>query len=118
VEEKYKELLKGSGFALNGIDRVNFNPHPYTIGPKHVEHASDHHGGMLGDRTLDAIPCAVPGCNLSYAQHTSDNVMFLHLIKDLKMTEAQAELKKLTAEMEKDGIDGFAFVKSDFDFKE
>ena len=28
------------------IIEVNHSPHPFTIGPQHIAHASDNHGGI------------------------------------------------------------------------
>jgi len=40
--------------------------HPFTIGTRHVVHASDNHSGMLGEATLRAIPCAARNCGKAY----------------------------------------------------
>ena len=62
-------------------------PHPYVIGPKHVEIASDRFGGQLtseaiiaaekgvvcriddGRRVTVTAKCAMRGCNLSFEEH-------------------------------------------------
>ena len=86
------------------------------IGSKHVKHASDNCGGMLDKRTMDKIPCAMRGCGLMHSEHTSDKVMFLQLTADFKKDIAEESIKKVAAILEADGIDGIAFVESEFNF--
>ena len=110
----YAPLVEATGiFELHDVININFKPHPYMVGPRHVSHAADHHGGMLGDATLEAIPCAHRGCNLMYDQHVSDCVMALKLTRDATETEAQKALQSLVEQgMEGDGIDGFIFIEN------
>lgn len=49
-------------------------PHPYMIGSKHVVHAADHHGGMLGKAAIESgerkgIVCEICKGKLTYAEH-------------------------------------------------
>lgn len=113
IEAKIREVLNKDLFVLKSVNQVNHNPHPYTIGPKHVSYAADHHGGMLDERTLDKVPCAFPGgCNLDHASHTSDTVAFLSLKRDIEKKEAQDELKKLIDHVGKETIAGVVFVET------
>ena len=117
LSEKYKSLVESSGFlTLGGIKDVNFKPHPFMVGVKHITYASDHCGGILGQEVLEKIPCAHPGCHLPYDQHTHDTVMFLKLTRNATETEAREALKSLSGDLEVDGVDGFAFIKTDFEF--
>jgi len=118
-EEKYKGLCDNlDGFKFESITNVNHEPHPFTIGPKHIAYAANHHSGMLGEDTCRKIPCAHKGCHLPYDQHTSDTVMFLSLKRDLQKEEAQAQLETLIdAGMDRDGIDGVVFVDTNLKFR-
>ena len=118
VEEKltvFEEILKGEGILIaKGIHRENFDPHPFTIGPKHVAYAADNEGGMLGERTLQKIPCAIKGgCSLSYEDHKSDNILFLQLTRNASEVEANEELIKIKEKLLELEIDGVAFVDTE-----
>lgn len=119
LEKKYQEkYFKDSNlFILKSIQHVNYKPHPYVIGSKHVAYAADHYGGMLGKETLEKIPCAEKGCQLPYDEHTSDKVMFLQLKRDTTGKEAGTFLMQMEDEIKQDGIDGFAFVETPENFK-
>lgn len=116
LEKKYKEVVsKTSCFTLESISNVNHKPHPFMIGARHVDHAAKYHGGMLGEAVLKAIPCSHPGCKTDYQNHTSDLVMFLSCKKDCTNQEAKKDLQDIVDQgAGKDGIDGFAFVKSEY----
>jgi hypothetical protein len=111
---------EGADFALASVDHINHKPHPYTIGPRHVAHASDHHMGMLGTDAIESgerrgIHCAHRGCRLSYSEHTSDLVCFVSVaahhanVGDVPMLRDY--LKEIADKATELGIDGFAFVK-------
>ena len=87
------------------------------IGPKHIAYASDHHSGMLGEETLRVVKCAHPGCISSYDEHTSDKVMFFSLTRNCSNQEANDALKKLVKLLEKNKIDGIAFVETPEEFR-
>jgi len=114
----YQTLVEDE-FVVKDLFGVNHKPHPFTVGPKHVQHASDHCGGMLGNATINTIPCAYPRCNLPYAEHTYDNVMFLQLKKDLGNREAAQALTRLIklAADRQDRLDGFVVCESDEKFR-
>ena len=112
---KYTPLVKETGiFVLETVTDINHRPHPFMIGPRHISHATDHHYGVLGEATLKAVPCAHPGCKLPYESHISDKVMALKLIRNATNNEAQEALKTIVY----DNIDGFVFIKTEFDFIE
>jgi hypothetical protein len=121
-EEKKKQIencLKGQDvFKVRGVHDVNHKPHPFTIGTRHVVHASDNHSGMLGDETMKAIGCDVSGCGMSYEDHTSDNVAFLQVIRKATTIEANDVLKGLVDELGEDVVDGFTLVESEFKIEE
>lgn len=118
VVDKINEILAPTGLmkALS-INNINENPHRFTIGPQHIKHAADNHGGMLGLETLKAVRCAHPRCNVSYEEHTSDKVLFLQLQRDGNNEEANAELKKIVDLMKEDNIDGIVMVESDQEYR-
>lgn len=114
-EIKLKKALKLQNvFKSKGIQQVNHKPHIYMIGTRHVVHASDNCGGMLGDATLESIPCAQPQCGLFYKDHTSDQVAFLQSIKNSTNDEANIALKAIVKKLGEEFVDGFAFVESKF----
>lgn len=115
---KYRPIIEATGiFKMRDVMDINHKPHPYMIGSRHVAHAADHCGGMLGETTLKAIPCAHPGCHLSYKDHTSNKVIPLELVRNATNAEVKAALQlAVDAGMEADGVEGFIFIKTDFDF--
>lgn len=94
---------------------VNFKPHPFTIGPRHVAYAADHCCGILGQEALESAPCAARDCNVSYSGHTHDTVLVLRLTRNLTNEEATACLLRVKELMETNGIDGFVFERNEFE---
>jgi len=118
ILSKMNDILSEIGlFKVLSIDRINHNPHRFMIGPKHVSHASDKHGGMLGEETLKAVPCSHPGCRFSYEEHVSDNIAFLQLKRHGKKDEAEKEIKKLVDTMKENKIDGIVMVETDEEYR-
>lgn len=115
-EQQLQELLKPE-FKVLSIDNANFKPHQFMIGPKHVTHASDNCGGMLGEATLEAIPCAYPGCKLFYKDHTSDRIAFLQLTQNLSNEKAKKILIRTLPFMREHKVDGFTFVETPEKFR-
>lgn len=114
-ELKLIEALKLQDvFKLKSIINVNHDPHSYMIGARHIKHASDNYGGMLGEETMEKIPCAMPKCGLFYKDHTSDKVAFLLLIRDATNKEMNEALRTIVKELGEKFIDGFGFVESKF----
>lgn len=92
------------------IDNANYKPDVFVVGPKHIAYASNHHGGMLGEETCEAIPCC--GCGKPLSAHTYDTVVFIEVTRKCTQAEVQAVLTKEVGKMAgEDGIDGFAFPK-------
>jgi hypothetical protein len=44
VVAKCNEILKNEVVKALSVDNVNHKPHPYVIGPKHIEYATEHSG--------------------------------------------------------------------------
>ena len=82
-------------------------PHPFTIGTKHVCHASDHHGGRLGEETCKIIPCAMRGCQLSYEEH--ETALAINC-KNKDNELLQKYLLSIKEQCEKDKYAGFVLV--------
>jgi len=112
-----KEYPQSDFVEVKDITSVNHKPHPFVIGTKHVVDAANNHGGMLGQATMDKIPCDY--CKRPASEHTSDKVMFLQLKRNCTNEEIMTFLKsdemmKLT---ESEKVDGFAFVETDEKFR-
>lgn len=96
-ESKFnEELMKEYGWSKNSnfrvVDTIGV-PHPFVIGTKHVVHAYDNHGGMLGEATMKAIPC--DGCHQPYDKH--ETALLVQCLIDVKNDTKEA--KELTAYM-------------------
>lgn len=116
LKARYGESEHGN-FAV--IDTIGV-PHPYCIGPRHVVHASDKFGGMLGkeairDAEKHGIRCMTCKGKLSYEQHE------VALLVDCKLpiedqsgpgSELHAYLMKSKPLCEEDKYVGFAFKKA------
>jgi hypothetical protein len=114
-----KEYPSSDVAYIDTVTNVNHKPHPFTIGPRHVAHASDRCGGMLGEETLRAVPCVFPQCRTDYDGHTSDKVAFVKLKRDCTNEEITSFLQseEVTKLTEAEKIDGFAFVETEEKFR-
>lgn len=114
-KQQILELLKDVSYlTVHDVMDVNHKPHPYTIGSKHIGASS----GMyldIEECERKGVTCAHPGCQLSYKDHTSDNVCFLTLTKDVDSHTINQGMKDLVDRMDKDLVDGFCFVESKFE---
>jgi len=117
LTQKYRPVVEASGvLQAKEVTCINHRPHMYMVGSKHIGYASDRHNGILDERTLETIPCAHPKCRTSYSGHTYDTVMLLKLKRNATNKEIQTVLKEaVDLGMEADGIDGFVFIKTEFD---
>lgn len=79
-------------------------PHAFVIGQKHMKASS----GFLDMR---AAPCY--GCGCKYNDHISDTVLVVHVPEDTEASAIKTALEPLTRHMEKWGVDGFVFTKSE-----
>jgi hypothetical protein len=121
VMERLPAVPEGAPFRITKVTTL-FDPHPYTIGSKHVAHAADNHSGMLGDYAIRSgeklgIKCCQPGCNLSYDDHKSDRAVMIEIAadapEDLNEVEGlHAYLLECKELAESCGIDGFAFPRA------
>lgn len=117
---------KEGKYVFDSITAVNFKPHPYVIGTRHVAHASDNFMGMLSEAAIKDLEkqkgpsCAYSDkighgrCMVPYAEHTYETAAFLKIKTDKKLEENKELPKFLFAckpTMEKEKITGFGLVK-------
>ena len=111
-KEKLKKYPKTDKFEC--IDTLGV-PHPYCVGARHVGHAADHHGGMLGKEAIESgerqgIRCCMRDCNLDYAGHETAVLIEVDDDRDLQdIDELNPYLLSIKALAEADGAAGFAF---------
>lgn len=96
---------------------INHQPHPFMITNKHIQNSK----GMYLDP--DSAPCGFKAgiydhcCQLSYAKHKSDRVIFIRPVGELNNENKQLHSDLLMCKnvLESLGIkiDGFAFVKGE-----
>lgn len=117
--EKVQDLLKDQDlFTALSIERVNHKPHPFCIGPEHIErYALNTQKGcaMYVDSTgryTNGYKKGFHKCGLPLAAHTSECVCFLQLNRHAKKAEAQYILQDLVERLGDSGIDGYAFVET------
>jgi hypothetical protein len=111
LTKKY-QAMDLTPFKVLKVAQVNFRPHPFTIGPRHVEDATKHFGGILGKETINRIPCAATGCHLRAEDHTFDVVLMVQLTQNTTNEIASKTLKPVGKTMEDDGIDGLTLVET------
>ena len=107
-----------AGFRLAHATTFSI-PHPYCITAEHVAIASDHYGGMLGERAIEGaersgVTCGMRDCNLPYDEHTSQLAAVIVLPddhpKDLNAVPGlHAWLLSVKDAATQAGIEGFAF---------
>jgi hypothetical protein len=96
-------------FEVVDARQVNHHPHPFVIGPKHFPRD----GGMY--IKPEQAPCADPRCALSLKSHTYDQVLIIKCLRDVPNKEAAEMLSSVKDLMAEHKLDGFAFMKSDFE---
>jgi hypothetical protein len=115
IQARYGASELGNFYAINTIEV----PHPYVIGAKHVNHAADRFGGMLGEAAVRSaemagIHCQMPKCKLSFDQH-EQAVLIACKIEANKdgqaCPELHAYLLKVKPLCEEDHYAGFAFMR-------
>jgi len=126
---------KSKEYRLEDIQNVNYKPHPYCITPKHlsgdhmylgeaeIKEAEEKHGAKCGIYVSpdgkdwqNSFKSGYHRCEVPYAEHTSDRVLFIKVlvdkeIKDLKGLKTY--LKSIAPTMKKLKIDGVAFIGPD-----
>lgn len=118
AEELQAKFGRSEGGKFYPIDTMGI-PHLYCIGSRHVVHASDHFGGMLGEAAIESaekagVKCGMRGCTLSYKQHEKalliacDEPLTDHAGK--AHPELHAYLLKIKEQATAEGFAGFAFL--------
>lgn len=102
------------------IDTIGV-PHPFCITHHHVNFASDHYSGLLGDYAIEQYEkqigkpsCGVKGCNLYYKEHEQALLVQVSDEKNRELNDIPGlheYLLKCKPLCEKDGYAGFAFIK-------
>jgi hypothetical protein len=115
LAERYGASEHGNYYV---IDTMGV-PHPYVIGARHVGHAADRFGGVLGDAAIRSgemagIHCAMKGCKLSYDQHEKAALVCCKVEGNGADGKINAELHdyliKVKPLAEEDHYAGFAFI--------
>jgi hypothetical protein len=106
---KINELLQNTQLKCLKVENINHKPHIFMITPKHLTNSK----GMYLE--ADSAPCGMPDCRLSYKEHTSDNVAFLQLTRNSTNDELNKTLQKLVEDLGEKFVDGFVFVKNEFE---
>ena len=117
LQERYGKSEAGNFFVRETIGV----PHPYCIGPIHVEVASKHHGGMLNEAAIKDAERAYGGrcCScrgkLKFEEH--ETALLVACKSELKdgdkaNPELHAYLLSVKEKCEEDGYAGFAFVQA------
>lgn len=116
IAERYGASEHGNFYVVDTIGV----PHPYCIGVRHVAHASDRFGGILGEAAIRSaemagIHCAICEGKLSYDQHEQAALVACKIeakVDGHAVPELHDYLLKVKSLAEQDGYAGFAFVRS------
>lgn len=125
LAELKKTLPADATFKVVRMTSVNHKPHPYMIGPRHVSHASNHFGGILGDAAIEdaernGIGCANRDhhgtCGLTRAEHTSERVVVVAVPNDRdedlnKIPGLGPWLQSIKPLIEANGVAGWVFPR-------
>ena len=120
LAEQLNEILNPDILSIEGISSVNFKPHPYTIGTKHLEYNDSMYLGeseILDMEREHGPMCAHPQCQLLYGQHTSDTVAFIKLATNVDHEDLKSELLKIADLCKSNKVDGFGFIETDQKFR-
>lgn len=117
-EEVLKQIPvppEGAVFSLRSVRSVptgpKGDPHPYCVGPQHL---SLNEGMYLNVEAVEkkGARCAMRGCGLTYAEHTSDRALFIEVPQNSDLNAVPGlhtyllSIKEKATEL---GISGFAF---------
>lgn len=119
-DEMLKKYPKTDKFEI--VDTIAV-PHPYCITAKHVQVASDHYSGILGEAAIEGAEkegarcdiCRQNGQTLTYKMHKTALLVCVNDPgKELAEIEGLKEYLLSIKEMaEKDDMAGFAFVRKE-----
>lgn len=117
LQERYGKREAGNFFVRETIPV----PHPYCIGPIHVEVASKHHGGMLNEAAIKDAErtyggrCGICKGKLKFDEHETALLVACkaELMDEENVNpELHAYLLAVKEKCEEDGYAGFAFVQA------
>jgi hypothetical protein len=110
-------------FTLLSVENTNHKPHPFCVGPEHIERYRLNTSkrcamrvGPNGEWSTRSKKGFVK-CGLSYEEHTYDCVGFLQLKRNGTNDEAKTILKALVDEIGETFVDGFGFVETKKKFR-
>jgi hypothetical protein len=113
LEKKYAEKAPDY-LMVKSVQCVNFNPHPFMIGTRHIKAANENYRmGRIDKEVMEEVGCAHKGCNLPLSAHKYDKVLFLQLKRNVDATEINKWGKELISDLTDDKIDGITFVETD-----
>ena len=118
LKNKAIEFFNKDYFIVEGVENINYKPHPFTIGSEHI-----------GKYKLDTSkPCVgytnnegeysnnrkkgFTKCGLSIKEHTSDTVVFLKLVQNLTQDIAKEQLQGFINSIHPNIFSGYAFVET------
>lgn len=104
-ETAIDDALRDSGLRRHDVTNVNFDPHPFVIGARHLENSR----GMYLEP--NCAPCAMRGCNLTYEEHRSERVLVLKGLEQPVPTEQEVAICFLAPVLKEHGLDGIVFLK-------
>lgn len=87
-EQEIIDALKGTNFKFVEITNANFDPHPFMITGKHLANSKSMY------LNPDCAPCGFKGCQLSYAEHTSERVAVFKLRETVETKLSDLEVLK------------------------
>ncbi len=115
--DKYKDRITGD-YALDSVF-THFDPHPFCIGPKHLEACTSM---FLDEEVMRKVPCQMgksegwkgPGarCNRDYDSHKAEIILLVTVPQKLegKLPEPLHQLLlALKEDMQQDNLAGVAF---------
>jgi hypothetical protein len=117
LAERYGASEQGNFYVVDTIGV----PHPYCIDPRHIGHAADRFGGMLGEPAIRSaemagIHCATCKGKLSYDQHQQALLVACKTEAADQHGQANDEMRayllKCKALAIEDNYAGFAFMRT------
>lgn len=110
-------LAEADIIKVSGIHEEDHKPHPFTVGPKHIEEANEKNEGVITEEICEMFPCEHQDCSLSYTDHTSTKTLVLQLKRDVLHSEAHAELAKIKPALMKHDVVRVAFADTEEHYK-
>lgn len=127
--KKYEKLFRDiEGVEIERFEQINSKPHVYAAGRDHMRFAFQKYKSKITERSIlmgeiAGIRCAVPGCDLAFAQHTYEFCCFCKLTKEatgedladkMESTFKKLERNSIFKEFENDKVVRLGFNTEDF----